>query len=158
WLAMIWNWFVARMARRVRGGLVLRVFELYRWYLRAADTVHAYHADTSRRCGTRRQGAAQARRNRRVPARDLRAAARAGAAEGARGVRPLPQARLHDRDRKLARTARRAHRVHHAAAADGGLGCVPGAAQHAMMRRRPGTAKRTEPVRSRICAAPLRAA
>ena len=34
---------------------------------------------------------------------------------------PLSQGRLHDRDRELARTARRRHRVHHAAAAERGL-------------------------------------
>src|SRR5262249_32297599 len=53
---------------------------------------------------------------RRFPARDLRAAARAGAGKGARDISPLSQGRLYDGDRVLARASRRSHRIHHATA------------------------------------------
>ena len=48
-------------------------------------------------------------------------AARPGTNQGARFPQPLSQGRLHERGRKLARTARWRHRIHHAAAAQRGL-------------------------------------
>ena len=45
--------------------------------------------------------------------------------EGARMVRPLAEAGLLDRDRKLVRAPRRCDRVHHAPAAGGGLTFIP---------------------------------
>ena len=68
-----------------------------------------------------------ARAPRFLPARNVCAAARGRARKGARDVPPLSQGSLYDHDRKLARTAGRRHRVHHAAAADRGLaaaGCA----------------------------------
>src|SRR5690606_25067098 len=43
--------------------------------------------------------------------------------QGARMVRPLAEAGLLDRDRKLVRAPRRRHRIHDQASADGGLSC-----------------------------------
>src|SRR5262249_62136791 len=56
-----------------------------------------------------------------LPPRDFRAAARASARKGARDIPPLSQGGLHDRDRILARTPRRSHRIHHAPASERGL-------------------------------------
>src|ERR1700730_5548078 len=53
----------------------------------------------------------------RLSARNLYPAARQGAVQGARLPYPLSQGRLHERSRKLARTARRRHRIHDATAA-----------------------------------------
>jgi hypothetical protein len=72
----------------------------------------------------RRSAEALARRDsplRRLPARDFRATARGRAQEGARDVPPLSQGGLHDRDRILARAARRSYRIHGAAASQRGL-------------------------------------
>src|SRR4051812_4952635 len=102
--------------------LVLAVTGVYRWYLAGKSRFKERKATPlrSRRAG--RGGAAQTPgAQRRVPPRDLRAAARGSARQGARDFPSFPQARLYDRNRKLARTARRPHRVHHAPPADGGL-------------------------------------
>src|SRR5882757_10195822 len=56
-----------------------------------------------------------------VPPGDVRPATRGRAREGARDAAALSQGGLHDRDRILARAARRPHRVHGAAASERGL-------------------------------------
>jgi hypothetical protein len=49
----------------------------------------------------------------RLAARDLYAQARRGASQVARLFREVPESSLHDRNRILARSLRRPHRIHH---------------------------------------------
>src|SRR3954447_21357723 len=58
-----------------------------------------------------------AKAGRRLFARDVHFAPRQGAVPGARFPEPVSQSGLHEQRRKLARTAQRRNRVHHAAAA-----------------------------------------
>src|SRR5450631_4880228 len=82
------------------------------WSLSVLELRHGLSPARSRRPHGR-----PAEAGRRLSARNLYPAARQGAVQGARLPHPLSQGRLHERSRKLARTARRRHRIHDATAA-----------------------------------------
>src|SRR5262249_50094543 len=114
--------FVAYFRARVRTNWYWACYQSYRWYLANSDSVNARTQNTRATRRARCGSVAQApRARRRFPPRHACAAARRGAQQGARIVQALSEARLHDRDRKLARAAGRTHRVYDASAADGRL-------------------------------------
>jgi len=108
----------------MRGSdeVVLACYQPYRWYLSGWDSVNCPYAELLRNWlrVPRRRCASAARAPTRSAARRSRCRAK-GTREGGVKFLGVSEARLHDGDRKLARTALRAHRVYDAAAADRGL-------------------------------------
>src|SRR5450755_430264 len=107
------------------------------WSLSVLELRHGLSPARSRRPHGR-----PAEAGRRLSARNLYPAARQGAVQGARLSHPLSQGRLYERGRKLARTARRRHRIHDATAAQRRLAGSETRGMATLPRSRPAAAGR----------------